>query len=157
MLGILCSLCLLVSCDWLESKESKTQKLVDKEMQEIDFNEVDQYPLFNECDETASKTAQKACFENTLLRHFSETLKDYNLILEQDIDESIYVDFLINSQGAISILDIERNITLSKHIPEMNTLIAQSLSNLPNLHPALKRGMPVNAKFRIPIVIKTGK
>ncbi len=154
-LGILCFLCLLVSCDWLASREAKTQKLVEKELQSIDWNDVDQYPLFDDCDETDSKIAQRECFEKTLLLHFSMTLQGFEFVLDQDMEDSIYVDFLVDKEGAMTVLDIEENSAIREQIPEFDGIITQSLNSLPRVEPALKRGIPVTAKFRIPLVLNT--
>ena len=54
--------------------EEKTQELVDQEIRAIDWEDVDQYPLFADCDELVSKPEQKKCFMRTLLKHFSKTL-----------------------------------------------------------------------------------
>lgn len=156
-LGVMCCLWMLASCAWLESRETKARKLVNAELQSIDWNDVDQYPLFADCDETATKPAQRGCFEETLLLHLSMTLQDFEFILDEDVHDSLYVDFLVDSVGSITVLDIERNNSVADQIPEFNGVITQSLKSLPRLEPALKRGIPVNAKFRIPLVLKTNE
>lgn len=154
-LGILCLLCLVASCHWFSSKEAKTQKLVDEELGQIDWNDVDQYPLFDNCDEYASKPEQRECFQNTLLSHFSKALQDFEFTLDKDLEDTIYVDFLVDKEGAITVLEIEENPVLQEQIPEFNDIIDKSLKNLPKVGPAIKRSMPVDAKFRIPIVLNT--
>jgi hypothetical protein len=128
---------------------------VEKELQSIDWNDVDQYPLFDDCDESVPKAAQKECFEKTLLLHFSMTLKDFEFVLSEDVTDSIYVDFLVDREGGMTVLDIEENSVIHQQIPEFDGIIAQSLKSLPRVEPALKRGIPVNAKFRIPLLLNT--
>ena len=81
----------------------------EKELQAINWNDVDQFPLFKDCDETASKSSQKECFENTLLLHFSMTLGEFEFILDKDVKEAVYVDFLVDKEGKISVLNIDKN------------------------------------------------
>ncbi len=152
---VLACICLFTSCDWFTSKEEKTQELVQEEMQNINFNEVDRYPLFANCDEMVSKPAQKLCFEETLLMHFSKTLQDFDFVLETEINDTIYVDFMMDKTGAITVLGIEKNMSIDDEMPEFNGVISQSLKSMPKIEPALKRGIPVNAKFRIPIVLNS--
>ncbi|WP_150452347.1 hypothetical protein [Arenibacter lacus] len=152
---VLACICLFTSCDWFTSKEEKTQELVQEEMQNINFNEVDRYPLFAGCDEMVSKPAQKECFEKTLLMHFSKTLQDFDFVIETEVNDTIYVDFLMDKNGAISVLGIEKNMSIDDEMPEFNGIITQSLKSMPKIEPALKRGIPVNAKFRIPIVLNS--
>ena len=152
---VLACICLFTSCDWFTSKEEKTQELVQEEMQNINFNEVDRYPLFANCDEMVSKSAQKICFEKTLLMHFSKTLQDFDFVIETEINDTIYVDFMMDKAGAITVLGIEKNNNIDDEMPEFNGIIIQSLKSMPKIEPALKRGIPVNAKFRIPIVLNS--
>ncbi|MDO1499196.1 hypothetical protein Q2T40_02625 [Winogradskyella maritima] len=69
----------LGSCTFFESKEKRTQELINEELGQIDWNTVDSYPFFYTCDESASKAEQKICFEETLISHFQETLMILNL------------------------------------------------------------------------------
>ena len=146
---------LMISCEYLAPKEEKTRRLVQEELSSIDWNDVDQYPLFASCTESISKEDQRACFESELLAHFSKTLSEFEFVLQEDVGDTIYVDFLVESDGSITVLDIEDQMTVQKQIPEFNAVITQSLKSLPQIEPALKRGIPVTAKFRIPLELIT--
>lgn len=154
-LCIICLLCLFSSCNWFVSKEIKTQELVNQEMKEIDWNQVDQYPLFEGCDEVAVKESQRKCFEDSLLEYFSSIINQFEFEINDPINESLYVDFVINDKGIISILEIQKNDTIDTQMPEFDGIIRQSLKSLPPIAPALKRGIPISAKFRIPIILNT--
>ncbi|HCO86495.1 MAG TPA: hypothetical protein DIT95_23595 [Arenibacter sp.] len=153
--AVLACFCLFTSCDWFTSKEEKTQELVNEEMRNINFNEVDKYPLFDNCDEMLDKTGQLDCFQNTLLEQYTATLEDFEFQFVSDINTSIYVDFLVDYKGEISVLEVQRNEDIENQIPEFRTIITQSLKGLPPLSPALKRGVPVSSKFRIPIIVNS--
>ena len=134
-----------------ESKDKKTQELIEQEMRGIDWNAVDTYPLFENCDETLSKSAQQECFQEHLLTHFSNTLKEFEFVLEDHVDPVIYVYFTIDQNGKILVLDIEKDSAIDTQMPEFDGIITQCLKGLPKIAPALKRGIPVKSKFRIPI------
>ena len=151
LIGVL----LLASCGWLTPKDEKTRRLVQEELRSINWNDVDQYPLFESCGESISKESQRQCFEDELLQHFSNTLSEFEFVLNEDVGDTIYVDFLVERDGSITVLDIEDHPVLQDQIPEFNAIITQSLKSLPNVEPALKRGIPVNAKFRIPLELNT--
>ncbi len=146
---------LLSSCDFFLPREEKTRKKVLAELNTINWNDVDQYPLFEDCDESATKTEQRGCFEDNLLAHFAQTLSGFEFELEQEVVDTIFVDFLIERDGSITVLEIEDHPLLQEQIPEFNGVITQSLKSLPRIEPALKRGMPVSAKFRIPLELNT--
>ena len=142
-----------VSCHFFESKGKKAQELVSREMLEIDWNDVDTYPLFENCDETLNKLRQKACFEQELFSHFSKTIQEFEFVLTKDIDTTVLVDFLIDQEGRITVTAIEKDRAIDSQMPEFDGIVIQSLKGLPSIAPALKRGIPVSAKFRIPIVL----
>jgi hypothetical protein len=154
-LTLLIFLCLLTSCDLFVSKDKKTQELVNKELLEIDWNDVDAYPIFEDCDETQTKTEQRECFENGLLKYFSEALTEFEFVLQPDIDPKVIVDFLVDKEGRITIIEIKKDSTISKQMPEFDGIISQSLKRIPPLAPAIKNRIPVKAKFRIPIILKS--
>ena len=148
-------LCGCASCSLFDSKEKKTQKLVEKELQQIDWSNVDDYPLFDDCDETVSKELQKNCFETQFLEHLSSGLEAFQMISESEVKEVIYLDFKIKNDGSIIILNIENKQVLGSQTQSFEAKIIESLKNMPQIAPALKRGIPVNTKFRIPIFLNS--
>ena len=126
-------------------------------MHTIDWNDVDNYPLFESCDESTSKTDQRECFETELLNNFSATLQEFEFVMDSKVNKTIFVDFLVDTEGKITVVHIEKDRAIDALMPEFDGIIDQSLRNLPPLAPALKRGIPVSAKFRIPIVLQINK
>jgi hypothetical protein len=152
---LLCCFFLLLSCDWLGSTEAKTQKLVEDELRGIDWNEVDQYPLFEGCDETTAKAEQKICFENTLMQSLSMHVQDFHFSSDKEIQTTFHLDFLVDQTGEITIVEIENDPTLEDQLPEFNKVITSGLKSIPKPAPALKRGVPVRTRFRLPLEITT--
>ncbi|NYJ26774.1 hypothetical protein [Allomuricauda sp. ARW1Y1] len=146
---------LLVSCELFESKEDKTQKLVNEELWAIDWNDVDQYPLFEDCDETAPKEAQQECFQNVITEYFSEALAGLQFQVRNDMNDTVYIDFLIDEHGFISVLGVEEKTSVLNEISDFNTKISERLNDLTTVRPALKRGNPVSLRFRLPLVLNT--
>jgi hypothetical protein len=156
---LVCSCCLflLCSCEWLATPESKTQQLVEDELRGIDWNDVDQYPLFEGCDETASKAVQRQCFESTLMQNLGTRLQDFNFTSETDLQSTVQIDFLVEATGEIQVVEMQNDSTLQDQIPEFREIIIRSLRNMPKPAPALKRGMPVRSRFRLPLEITTNQ
>jgi len=125
--------------------------MVNAEIREIDWNSIDSYPLFASCDETASKENQRRCFEQKLVTHFNAALDEFQFTLTAGQNPMVAVIFVIDVKGDITIEAIEKDAALAQQIPEIDAIISQSLKNVPPIAPALKRGIPVNTKFRIPI------
>lgn len=155
LLGILCCCFLLQSCDWMASTESKTQKIVEDELRGIDWNDVDQYPLFEGCDETAAKLEQRMCFENTLLQNLAMSLQEFHFMTESELETTIYLDFLVDNQGVITVVNIDKNPVLEAQLPQFSGIITKGLKSMPNPAPALKRGVPIKTRFRLPLQVTT--
>ncbi len=146
---------LLVSCELFESKEDKTQKLVNAELLAIDWNDVDQYPLFDDCDETATKQVQRQCFQNVMLDSFSNALDSLEFQVNQDLNDTVYIDFVIDEHGFISVLNVEEKTAVLNAIADFNSKISEQLNDLTTVAPAIKRGNPVSLRFRLPLVLNT--
>ncbi|KAA2218758.1 hypothetical protein [Maribacter flavus] len=145
----------LGSCNLFQSKEKRTQELINAELREMDWNSVDSYPLFMECDETASKEAQRKCFEHQLTTHFENTLREFEFTVDSDRGALVDVIFVIDAKGKISVEKIIKDAAILRQMPEFDGIITQSLKNIPPIAPALKRGIPVKTKFKIPIQLNT--
>ena len=145
----------LTSCEFFASPETKTRELVEEELSAIDWNEVDQYPLFAACEESSSKPEQQSCFEQNLVLHLSMSLQDFEFQSEESLSDTLYVDFMVDNQGRISVVSMDKNAGFSKQNPEFERIVSRSLRSLPKLEPAIKRGIPVSSRFRIPLVLQT--
>lgn len=136
------------------SKEERTQKMVNKELMAIDWNDVDQYPLFEECDEMAQKAEQRNCFERGMLRRFSEAFSDTVYEVDDEIKDTLFVDFEVDEDGFVNITEIEENSSIEKVVPGFREEIRTRFRDL-TVIPAHKRGINVKIKFRLPIVLDT--
>lgn len=129
--------------------------MIDSELREIDWNSIDTYPLFLDCDETATKEQQRQCFEQRITAHFEETLNEFEFIVDSEDNPTVAVIFVIDADGEIDILEIEKDRYILKQMPEFDGIVTQSLKTVPEITPALKRGIPVSTKFMIPIQLNT--
>ena len=143
----------LSSCNYFKSQEKQTNQLVNEKLLAIDWNDVDAYPLFKNCDESAIKQAQEICFQKNMLSYFSVVFEDIEFKVENDINDTLYIDFLINEQGSIKVLEIQEKDNVKKVLPQLKNELSKRLNNLTTVAPALKRSTPVSVKFRLPLVL----
>src|SRR5690606_37472556 len=132
-------LLLFISCEYFGLKKSTKEDIVNREMKSINWNDVDKYPLFEECDETASKAVQKECFTTILSNHILNSLSQNNIEVHESINDTVNVQLLISNEGIVSILKVENNDKITNQIPQLNRYIATSIQSLPVVYPALKR------------------
>jgi len=145
----------VLSCDFLESNEVRTKKLVDTTLEEIDWSVVDAYPLFENCDETETKQNQLICFETEITMYFENSLNDFNFILKGDQNVAVAIVFIIDAKGVVHVDSVENANFIAAQIPQFDSVLQQSLRRIPRIAPALKRGIPVRTKFKLPIKINT--
>ncbi len=145
----------LVSCDFFLSKEEQKDRLVNKELLTIDWNDVDQYPLFEDCDETAAKTVQKECFQQTMGVYFGEAFEGLYYEVEKEVNDTIYIDLLIDEHGFITLVNIQGEAVAEQHLPNLRKELEERLNDLTTVAPALKRGVPVSVRVRLPLILNT--
>lgn len=152
----LCKYCLLffvcVSCEFINSSVVKEETIVAQEKQSIDLEKVDEFPSFASCDHL-EKEAQKNCFLQTLTDQLYERLSQNDLMVSKAIHDTIQVELQIDSLGIIKIFNIQKEAFTTRKLPSLDSLIHESINNLPKASPAYKRGIPVVTKFMLPIIL----
>jgi len=141
------------SCDFISPKKTTliNTKLADSA---IDFNDVDVYPLFMDCNNCDTSEKQNLCFEMELIRRLQKLTSKTVLDASGKINDTVLVDILVNTQGEISIVKIHKNEIVTEQIPELDSLLYKSIASLPAaVQPSLKRGIPVNSMFKLPILV----
>ena len=146
--------CCMVSCSYFENKKVDATDLVNEELKTINWNDVDDYPMFPNCDSSNSKTERKACFEQTIQKAVIQKISR-PIVVTKAMNDTILIDFEISNSGILVIRNVQVNAEVSEQIPMLDSLLRSSLSELPQISPALKRGQPVNTKFTLPIIVSS--
>ncbi|WP_298879396.1 hypothetical protein [uncultured Polaribacter sp.] len=120
----------------------------------VDYSSVDTFPSFKECDSIIDKNQKSTCFRNTIHQKIGEELQKNTFTIKDSIDEVIYVDLLINSNGIFSLDSIQSSLKIKTEIPSIDSVIKASIKKLPKIFPANKRGIPVTTKYQLPIRIQ---
>jgi putative sterol carrier protein len=144
----------LYSCDYFDKKKVNTQDIVNGELQTFNWNNVDQYPSFNSCENTNAKQERKQCFENTLITHITNRLNKETIVVTENVEDTVVIKFHISETGTLSVLNIKNKEATKKQIPNLDSLLLKSLDSLPKIFPAIKRGQQVKTEFTLPIVIQ---
>lgn len=141
------------SCDYFDKKKVSSQEILKEDLKTFKWNEVDEYPTFASCDTSSTKAQRKQCFEVTLTTYIAQELSQEKIVVTQDINDTIIINFLISEKGALSVLNVDSREQITSQIPEIDSLLIQSLKDLPQILPAFKRGQPVTTEFKLPVVI----
>ncbi|MEM9364249.1 MAG: hypothetical protein AAGA43_16525 [Bacteroidota bacterium] len=146
---------LLAACELFVSKEEATQKLVEEELLQIDWDDVEKYPLFDACRADMPKPEQKACFVETMTTQLGKALENLEFEVQNDLNDTVLIDFLIDEHGFITIQNVEERANVLNEIENFNSEVTRRLNDLTTVAPAIKRGIPVSVRFRLPIVLNT--
>ncbi|WP_299778102.1 hypothetical protein [uncultured Formosa sp.] len=148
------ALLLLCACDDLKVKKTSTEAILNEELKSFKWNEVDEYPTFLSCETSGTQLGRKLCFEQTLSAVILKRLEAERIIVNNDVLDTIIIQFKISETGDLSLLHFEVDSFTQAEIPNIKFLITSSLDSLPTIEPAIKRGQKVSSEFTLPIIIK---
>ena len=140
-----------VSCSYFEKNKDNSQTIVVDTI--VDFNTVDAFPLFPNCQEIASREKQQICFQIEMSQHIYASLIGHTLTAKEVVNDTVLVKIKVNSLGKISLSNIEISERTKQLLPNFDSIIEVSLNSLPTISPAIKRDMPVTTEFILPIVL----
>lgn len=145
----------IFSCNQFATEKVNEQKLVEKELQAINWNEVDQYPSFTECNELNEKEALKNCFVTKVGQTISQIIQPSQNTVSVSIDQTIMLQIAVDEKGALELVDAIIPEVIFNELPKIDSLLHASVQKVENIQPALKRGQPVKTMLKLPIRIKT--
>ena len=146
---------LLQSCQYFEKKVPNEKELLDKQMKEINWNEVDEYPSVADCEKLKDATQRKQCFFEFLTATIQQKLAvDTLSTLFPKLDTiEVKVTVLPNSE-----MQFEPQFpkdSLAYDTIKIDSILRVRLVDFPKVNPAIKRGIPVKTQFVLPVIIRT--
>jgi len=139
------------SCDYFSFEKNKNLEKIDMD---IDFTSVDFSPSFKVCDTLINKLKKTDCFRTTMHQEIYKSLDENSIQLKNAVDETIVVVIKIQADKQVILASIKASDSLLKHIPTLKKMIKKSIADLPDVYPAIKRGIPVTTQYKLPIRIK---
>lgn len=143
------------SCQYFEKKKLNSDVILEQELQTFKWDEVDQYPTFETCDDDNNYEGNKTCFESIFTTHIFEVLKDSDMAFLDSENDIILVNFLVSKTGEITISNLYASQLSEVSIQNLNKILSASLLELPKLYPAIKRSQHVQSVFQLPIILNT--
>lgn len=142
----------LVSCEFYKKKNIDTNSLINTN---ITYNSVDVFPLFPGCENVENEDNDQRCSKTKLAEYIYSALSENEIVTSESINGKVNVTLLISNKGKVSLESIVASEKLMNQIPNIEVLISDALEKLPILKPAIKRGVLVNTKVILPIVVTT--
>ena len=145
---------LMQSCQYFEKNVPAKEELLQKELNKINWDEVDEYPSTAECDSITDKLQRKQCF-------FDFVSSQLELHLNNDTIKSLYpkqdtlkIKVTVEPDARISFQSHFDVDTLSFDKVKADSILQSKLTGFPVMEPAIKRGIKVKSEFIIPVVLK---
>lgn len=145
----------MTSCRYFETEKISTETFYEEELKTIDWKDVDQYPAFPNCESYTEKPDRKACFENSLATHLRQTFSNHNAIAVRNLNDTVTLKISVNNKGRLALQDVIMTKIIQEEFPILNKWLQEGIDTLSPVAPAYKRGIPVETRFTLPIIIKT--
>jgi hypothetical protein len=146
---------LISSCQYLGGEVPSKKELLDKELNAINWNEVDEFPSFSECDKIKDERMQNQCFFEFLTQTIQEKLSSDTLVSLYPELDTIEVKVTVFPNSSMKFEPQFPKDSTTYDTIKMDSILKSRLVNFPKVNPATKRGLPVKTQFILPVIIKS--
>lgn len=140
----------LVSCDYFLPKQTENIPIDTV----IDYTTVDAFPLFPACKNIPSREKQKICFQIKMAENINALLKSVTFKISSKTTDTLFVALKVLRNGKTQIVSVRSKNKNKASEKLVDSLLRSHISKIPVLIPAVKRGIPVNTQFTLPVIIK---
>ena len=141
------------SCQFIDKKKLDSELFLKNQLTAFKWDELDQYPTFETCDENYNYEQNKICFESILSNHFIEFFKANNNISLKKTTDTLIFELKVSKAGQIFISNSKSQFSI--YPVGFIDLLQHSFLDLPVLYPAIKRSQYVDSSFKLPVIINT--
>ncbi len=147
----------LSSCQFFEKQVPSEKELLEKQIKEINWKEVDQYPSIADCEKLTDPKQRKQCFFEFMASTIQQKLSiDTLKILFPKLD-TIEVKVTVNPDATMQFEPQFPKDTVAYDTIKIDSILKLKLVDFPKVNPAIKRGIPVKTQFILPVIIKREK
>lgn len=144
---------LFAGCQYIEKTPSK-DAMLDKEMQAVDWSEVDEYPSIDDCETLRDKNERRHCFFEFLTQQIQQKLAVDTLAVMYPKLDTIEVKVTVFPDSTLGFEPNLRKDSLLYDTKRIDSILHARLVDFPKVSPAIKRGIPVKSQFLLPILLK---
>ncbi|MEC4004010.1 hypothetical protein OX283_005035 [Flavobacterium sp. SUN052] len=148
---------IIYSCQYFDKQVPSEKELLDKQIKEINWKEVDEYPSIADCEKLTDATQRKQCFFEFMAATIQQKLSvDTLKVLFPKLD-TIEVKVTVNPDATMKFEPQFPKDTVAYDTIKIDSILRIKLVDFPKVNPAIKRGIPVKTQFILPVIIKTEK
>jgi hypothetical protein len=148
-------LILLQSCQYFEKKVPDEKELLDKQLKEINWNEVDEYPSVADCEKLTDAEQRKQCFFEFMQTTIEQKLAVDTLATLFPKLDTIEVKVTVFPNASMQFEPQFPKDSVAYDTIKIDSILTARLIDFPKVNPAIKRGIPVKTQFVLPVIIKS--
>jgi hypothetical protein len=148
-------LLILQSCQYFDKQVPDEKELLDKELKEINWNEVDEYPSVDDCEKLTDAAQRKQCFFEFLTAKIQEKLAIDTLSTQFPQLDTIEVKVTVLPDATMQFEPQFPKDSVAYDTIKIDSILHARLIDFPKVNPAIKRGIPVKTQFVLPVIIKS--
>lgn len=142
------------SCQYFEKLVPSEKELLAKELNEINWKEVDEFPSLADCEKIENKTQRQQCFFELLTQLIQEKLSiDTLSVLYPELD-TIEVKVSVFPNATLQFEPQFPKDSVAYDTIKIDSILKARLIDFPRVNPAIKRGIPVKTQFILPVILK---
>nr|WP_026708685.1 hypothetical protein [Flavobacterium frigidarium] len=142
------------SCQYFDKQVPSEKELLQKELKSINWNEVDEYPSFVDCNKMDSKTERQQCFFQYLTTLIQEKIMVDTLSIMYPELDTIQVLVTVFPNSKLKFEPQFPKDSVAYDTIKIDSILHARLIDFPKVNPAIKRGIPVKTQFILPVIIK---
>ena len=146
---------MLQSCQYFEKKVPNEKELLDKQLKEINWNEVDEYPSVGDCEKLTDADQRKQCFFEFLTTTIQQKLAVDTLSTLFPQLDTIEVKVTVFPNSTLQFEPQFPKDSVAYDTIKIDSILHARLIDFPKVNPAIKRGIPVRTQFVLPVIIKS--
>ncbi len=147
------ALLLLQSCRFFEPVPSQ-EVLLKKELQSINWKEVDEFPSVSDCEKITDEVMSRQCFFDFLTTAIQERLSVDTLSILYPHLDTIQVKVTVFPDASLQFEPQFPKDTVAYDTIKIDSILHARLVDFPKVNPAIKRGIPVKTQFILPVILK---
>lgn len=147
-------LILLYSCQYFEKQVPNEKVLLEKQLKEINWNEVDEYPSVVDCEKLKDVAQRKQCFFEFLTTAIQQKLAVDTLSSMFPQLDTIEVRVTVFPNASMEFEPQFSKDSVAYDTIKIDSILRARLVDFPRVNPAIKRGIPVKTQFVLPVIIK---
>ena len=145
------------SCQYFDKQVPSEKELLQKELKSINWKEVDEYPSVVDCDKIEDKKQRQQCFFEVLTQLIQEKLSNDTLAMLYPELDTIEVKVTVFPNATMKFEPQFPKDSVAYDTIKIDSILKARLVDFPKINPAIKRGLPVETQFILPVILKVEK